>query len=89
MNSSTSSFEAAAWRRFAVTLVAVAVALLAGLLVVIYAVDPYDTGRSTLFAKAGVRPQGPRTANPSRGRDPAFDAMIVGNSRIQKSPPNS
>jgi hypothetical protein len=88
MNSSTSSSDAVAhsagaWLRFAVTLVAVTAVVLAALVAVAYAIDPYDTGRSTLFEKAGVRPQGPRTANPSRGRDPAFNAMIVGNSRIQ------
>ncbi len=48
-----------------------------------YAIDPYDTGRSSLFAKHGVRYQGPRTAAASRGRDPAFDAGIFGNSHIQ------
>jgi hypothetical protein len=89
MNSSISSSEAAAqhdgalWRRFAVTLVAGTLAVLAGIVALAYAVDPYDSGRSTLFERAGVRPQGPRTANASRGRDPAFDAVVVGNSRIQ------
>jgi hypothetical protein len=71
------------WLRFAVTLVAVALGLLAAIVTAAFAVDPYDSGRSTLFEKAGVRPQGPRTANASRGRDPAFDAAIVGNSHIQ------
>jgi len=71
------------WRRFAVILVAVTLVAMAAVVAFAYALDPYDTGRSTLFAKPGVRPQGPRTANPSRGRDPAFNAMIVGNSRIQ------
>jgi hypothetical protein len=88
-SSSTSSSEAAEnparaqWLRFAVTLVGVTLALLGAVVGVAYAVDPYDTGRSTLFEKRGVRPQGPRTANPSRGRDPAFNAAITGNSRIQ------
>src|SRR3712207_1811410 len=71
------------WRRFSLVLVLSAAAALAGLVGLAYAVDPYDTGRSRLFAKAGVRPQGPRTAAASRGRDPAFDAAIVGNSHIQ------
>jgi hypothetical protein len=61
----------------------VAAAVLAAMVAIAYAVDPYDTGRSTLFDKPGVRPQGPRTVGASRGRDPAFNAMIVGNSRIQ------
>jgi hypothetical protein len=87
MNSSISSSdinpEARSWRHFTATLVTAAAVALTGLVALAYAVDPYDTGRSELFAKPGVRPQGPRTANPSRGRDPAFNAMIVGNSRIQ------
>ena len=48
-----------------------------------YAIDPYDTGRSTLLGKPGIRPQGPWTAAASRGRDQAFDAAIIGNSHIQ------
>lgn len=85
MNSSISSSEpeAGAWGRFAWILLAAAVVLILAFIAFAYAVDPYDTGRSNLFAKAGVRPQGPRTAAPSRGRDPAFNAAIIGNSHIQ------
>ncbi|MGO4705778.1 hypothetical protein AB4072_08380 [Microvirga sp. 2MCAF38] len=83
MNSSISSSDAGHWRRFVRTFVATAIVVLCGIVAVAYAVDPYDTGRSSLFAKAGVRPQGPRTAAPSRGRDQAFDAAIIGNSHIQ------
>lgn len=46
-------------------------------------IEPYDSGRSPFFGEAGLRPLGPASANASRGRDPAFDSMIVGNSRIQ------
>jgi hypothetical protein len=45
--------------------------------------EPYDTGRVTVFDAPGVRPQGPRTAHASRGRDQAFDAAIFGNSHLQ------
>lgn len=90
MNSSTSSSEApaeasgaAAWRRFSLFLVGVTLAGVLGILAAAYIIDPYDTGRSGLFERPGVRPQGPRTANASRGRDPAFDAAIFGNSQIQ------
>ena len=38
---------------------------------------------------AGVRQQGPRTAAASRGRDPAFNAAIVGNSHIQLLSPGA
>src|SRR5215207_3469926 len=72
-----------AWRRFARDFVIGAAAILGCLLVIAYAIDPFDTGRPGLFAKAGVRPQGPRTAGASRGRDAAFDAAVIGNSHIQ------
>jgi hypothetical protein len=83
MNSSISSSDAAAWRRFATLFVVLAPALLSGILALAYVVDPYDSGRSSLFSKPGVRYQGPRTAAASRGRDPAFSAAIFGNSHIQ------
>jgi len=71
------------WVGFATCFALTAAALLAVILAVAYAVDPFDSGRSTLFAKPGVRPQGPRTANASRGRDPNFSAAVIGNSRVQ------
>lgn len=93
-SSSISSSEAAApaqavpWIAFATRFALAAAALLALILATAYAIDPYDSGRSTLFAKPGVRPQGPRTANASRGRDPAFDAAVIGNSRVQLLSPD-
>jgi hypothetical protein len=72
-----------AWRRFVLTLVLGAAALTVGTLATAYMLDPFDTGRSPLIEKSGVRPQGPRTAGASRGRDPAFNAAIIGNSQIQ------
>ena len=83
MNSSISSSEAADWRRFSLLALAVTALALVTILVLAYAIDPYDSGRSNLFAKQGVRYQGPRTAAASRGRDPAFRAGIFGNSHIQ------
>jgi hypothetical protein len=83
MNSSISSSEPALWRRFAVTLLWAAALVLVLVVALAYAIDPFDTGRSTLLGKPGIRPQGPWTAAASRGRDPAFDAAILGNSHIQ------
>jgi hypothetical protein len=88
MSSSISSSEArpaaeGAWRRFGLSFVAAAAVLLVAILGAAYAIDPYDTGRSSLLHKPGVRPQGPRTAGASRGRDPAFDAAVIGNSHAQ------
>src|SRR4051794_16438696 len=88
MSSSISSSEGCTlpegpWKRFAVLWLALVPGLVCAILAAAYAIDPYDTGRSTLLAKPGVRPQGPRTADASRGRDPAFDAAVIGNSHIQ------
>ncbi|WP_375463970.1 hypothetical protein [uncultured Methylobacterium sp.] len=73
----------AAWHRFVRLALGTAAGLALGYLGLAYAIDPYDSGRSTLFSVGGVRPQGPRTASASRGRDPAFTGAIIGNSHIQ------
>ncbi|MBX9876373.1 MAG: hypothetical protein K2X84_16045, partial [Beijerinckiaceae bacterium] len=66
-------------RGFAVT----AATVLLGTLALAWLIDPYGTGNTPLSLREGVRPQGPRTAAASRGRDPAFQAAIFGNSHIQ------
>ncbi|GJD95795.1 hypothetical protein OCOJLMKI_3009 [Methylobacterium iners] len=71
------------WSGFAKVFLGTAAGLLAGYLALAYAVDPYDSGRSGLFPASGLRPQGPRTAAASRGRDPAYQGAIFGNSHIQ------
>lgn len=96
MNSFTSSSERAPGSRVALDkaraeravrfvwiFLATVSAALALFLLTVFLLDPYDTGRSPLSLKEGVRPQGPRTAAASRGRDQAFDAAIFGNSHIQ------
>jgi hypothetical protein len=94
MNSSTSSSEPAApvsgpapsaprWAAFARAFLATAVFATLGLLALAFLLDPYGTGRSPLPLKDGVRPQGPRTAAASRGRDQSFQAGIFGNSHVQ------
>ncbi|WP_336486520.1 hypothetical protein [Methylobacterium nigriterrae] len=75
--------SARAWRRFAAGFAATASGLLAGYLALAVIVDPYDSGRSSLLSAGAVRPQGPRTAAASRGRDPAFTGAVIGNSHIQ------
>ena len=75
--------SAARWTNFVVTLLGAVALLSAAFLATAFLIDPYDTGRSPLHLKDGVRPQGPRTAAPSRGRDPAFNAAIFGNSHVQ------
>ncbi|RDJ27297.1 hypothetical protein DWF00_10015 [Bosea caraganae] len=82
--------DAAAARRaagFPWAFVATVAALLALFLLTVFLLDPYDTGRSPLRLKEGVRMQGPRTAAASRGRDQAFNAAIFGNSHVQMLSP--
>jgi hypothetical protein len=88
MNSSISSSEAH-WARFGLVFLIGAAGFLAGLLALAFLLDAYDSGRSPLGFKEGVRPQGPRTAAASRGRDPAFSGAIFGNSHIQLVSPES
>lgn len=85
MNSSISSSDRAPgrWRGFAATFLASAALLTLALVALAFLLDPYDTGRTPLKLREGVRPQGPRTAAASRARDLAFDAGIFGNSHVQ------
>jgi hypothetical protein len=75
--------ESATWRRFCGLFACTALAVLVLLYAIVLALDPYDAGRFALVTKRGVPVQGPRTANASRGRDPAFDSAIIGNSHVQ------
>jgi hypothetical protein len=71
------------WGHFALSLVTAGALIVVIALAAAHFLDPYDTGRSPLVQRPGVRPQGPRTAGASRGRDLAFNAAVFGNSRIQ------
>lgn len=71
------------WRAFSGWFGGTAAVVLGGYLFLAYLVDPYDSGRSPLVSGSGVRPQGPRMAAASRGRDPAFSGAVIGNSHIQ------
>jgi hypothetical protein len=75
--------DSVVWRRFAVTLVAATLLLFGGIAALAVALDPFDTGRFALLRVRGVPDQGPRMAHASRGRDPQFDSVIIGNSHIQ------
>ena len=79
----------AAWRRFAVLFAGTAAAVFVLLYGIVLALDPYDAGRFALIEKRGVPWQWPRTANASRGRDPAYDAAVFGNSRVQLLKPET
>lgn len=93
-SSSTSSSRSAGpdrepWTSFLRVLAAATALLFLGLAAAAILLDPYDTGRFALLRLPGVPEQGPRTANASRGRDPAFDGAILGNSHIQLVSPEA
>lgn len=71
------------WRAFAVTLLVTVVVLLPCLMLALYIIDPYNSGRMTVLDTPGVRAQGTRTEHANRARDPDFDSIIIGNSRMQ------
>jgi hypothetical protein len=83
MSSSISSSEAATgadWGHWLAVFAAVLVGAAGGLYVLLVLVDPYDTGRFPGFGISGIVDENPRTANASRGRDPRFDAAVLGTS---------
>jgi hypothetical protein len=71
------------WRRFAITFIVAFFGGLGSIYAALLLIDPYDTGRFPTFMKPGVVDGNPRTAAASHGRDPRFDAAIIGNSRGQ------
>jgi hypothetical protein len=75
-----------AWRRWLVVFCGVkgAGAVLFALLLLI---DPYDTGRFPSFGIVGIGDRSMRTADASRGRDPRFNAAVIGNSTGQRLDP--
>jgi hypothetical protein len=84
MNSSTSSSDLDA--AFGRCLVACFATLGLGallILILMMAVDPYDSGRFGWLGIEGVSDQISFTANASRARDPHFDSAIFGNSTGQ------
>jgi hypothetical protein len=87
MSSSISSSEvpaeALAWKQWIAIFVAWLLLGFGGLYSLVLFLDPYDTGRFAVFKINGIVDESPRTAVASRGRDPRFDAAIVGNSTGQ------
>ncbi|MBX3536094.1 MAG: hypothetical protein KF735_00535 [Chelatococcus sp.] len=83
------------WRRFAVTFMATSVAGLVGVAALLFLIDPFDSGRSPVARPPGVPAPDVETSatsrleNASRGRDHAFQAAIIGNSRIQALEPEN
>src|SRR5262245_25482361 len=82
MNSSTSSSERG-WRHFLRTYAAVLLLVGGGCLTWVLVIDPYNTGMMTpLDRNLGIH-DSPRMADVGRGRNPAFDSAIFGNSTGQ------
>ena len=54
---------------------------------VLLLVDPYDTGRFPSFGITGIGDRSMRTADASRGRNPRFNAAVIGNSTAQRLDP--
>src|SRR5690349_23734949 len=50
-------------------------------------IDPYDTGRFPSLGLVGVADHSMRTADASRGRDPRYNAAVIGNSTGQRLDP--
>ena len=51
-------------------------------------IDPYDSARFPTLGIVGIDDHNPRMANVSRGRDPAFDGAVFGNSTGQLIDPH-
>lgn len=71
------------WRKLLCRMALVTVVTSVAAAAFIAAVDPYDAGRIPGLGLGYTRAQAPRTAHASRARDPAFDAVIIGNSHVQ------
>ncbi|HME25661.1 MAG TPA: hypothetical protein VKI44_30735 [Acetobacteraceae bacterium] len=75
------------WRRWLVTFCGVFFGVGALLFTLLLLIDPYDTGRFPSFGIAGISDVSLRTADASRGRDPRFNAAVIGNSTAQRIDP--
>lgn len=99
MSSSTSSFNSppgvvadegvdARWRRWIIAFCVTFFGVGGLLFTLLLLIDPYDSARFPTLGIVGIDDHNPRMANVSRGRDPAFDAAIFGNSTGQLIDPH-
>ena len=72
-----------AWRRWLVVFCGTFFGVSALLFTFVLLMDPYDTGRFPGFRIVGTGDRSPRTSAASRGRDPHFNATVIGNSTGQ------
>lgn len=78
----TAKTQDQAWKRFAIWAAASTVALFLAFLGGVYLIDPYDTGRSPFSRESDLRGQKEVNATASVGRNPKFEAAVIGNSTI-------
>ncbi len=76
-----------AWRRWLVVFCGVYFGAGALLFALLLLIDPYDTGRFPSLGIIGIGDRSMRTADASRGRDPRFNAAVIGNSTGQRLDP--
>src|SRR5262249_37596673 len=69
------------WRRCAWLFLVGCFGIVGLTLATVILIDPYDAGRFPTFMPAGTSTDLPSTLNISRGRDPRFDAVVLGDSR--------
>jgi hypothetical protein len=71
----------AAWWRTALAWIGAFAGTLALVLISVIVIDPYDSGRFPTFMPAGSPDERQPTIGISRGRDPRFNAVLLGSSR--------
>jgi hypothetical protein len=71
------------WLHFSWLFLSIFFCTLAGIVMVLLLVDPFDSGRSPFSIVAGVYDRDPRIAGASLGRDPSFNSAVLGNSHGQ------
>jgi hypothetical protein len=78
----TAEVQYQAWKRFAIWAISSTVALVLAFLGGVYLIDPYDTGRSPFSREPDLRGQKEVNATASVGRNPKYEAAVIGNSTI-------
>lgn len=81
-HTSTSERNKPDWRRFARLFILMLLGELAAIFAFLLLIDPYDSGRFPTPMPSGTSDDLADTAVVSRGRDPRFNAAIVGNSHV-------
>lgn len=71
----------AEWQHTAVAYLAAFAGMLALFFVMVVMIDPYDSGRFPTFMPSGSPDDRAPTMNIGRGRDPRFNAILLGSSR--------